>query len=370
MKQKKILLYACIEKNIGDDLFIYTICKRYPKVEFYISSSASYGDLKTLKNLHFRKTLKYWNRISGTNRSGKLVECGKRIYSCIMRLLYRDISTSVYIVGNAFKNIRYSGPNQILWLKERIDLTRRFYILSTNFGPYFAEQWRIDCKAVFKLVDDICFRDLYSYYLFSDIGNARYAPDAVLSLGRQRHKKNGYMLFSVIDASIKSRGEIINQVCESYEKSIASLIEYYVNNGKQVCIIGSNDKQDTPAIERIIKKINVEEQNIYIFNYDGSFCRLKEYYENAEIVIGTRLHTIILGWLYGIPVVPIIYDIKIKEMLKSYGYEGLSFDIQDMTYCTGNTIQRNIDKCHIEKLDMLICQSQKQFEMLDEWILN
>ena len=82
-------------------------------------------------------------------------------------------------------------------------------------------------------------------------------------------------------------------------------------------------------------------------------------------MIGTRLHTIILGWLYGAFVVPIIYDIKVQELLKSYGYKGLSFDISDMKDCTGVNIEQHITSCQLDNLDSLINSSQEQFLRID-----
>lgn len=46
---------ACIEKNVGDDLFIRIVCERYPNVDFYISDKANYPELNNISNLHFEK---------------------------------------------------------------------------------------------------------------------------------------------------------------------------------------------------------------------------------------------------------------------------------------------------------------------------
>ena len=52
----KCYLFACIEKNIGDDLFVKIICDRYPDTDFVITSKAQYGSLKEISNLHFSKS--------------------------------------------------------------------------------------------------------------------------------------------------------------------------------------------------------------------------------------------------------------------------------------------------------------------------
>ena len=48
---KKVFLYAYDKQNLGDDLFIHTICKRYPKVKFYLWSDE-------LNKENFKPTIK------------------------------------------------------------------------------------------------------------------------------------------------------------------------------------------------------------------------------------------------------------------------------------------------------------------------
>lgn len=52
---RKIFLYAYDRINLGDDLFIRTICNRYPNVKFYLWSKKYnekvFDDVKNLKVL-------------------------------------------------------------------------------------------------------------------------------------------------------------------------------------------------------------------------------------------------------------------------------------------------------------------------------
>ena len=88
----------------------------------------------------------------------------------------------IYIVGNAFKNKDYKGPEQLMWLRDRERIAKYFYLLSTNFGPYKDSRWKNDCLNEFKKMTDVCFRDFHSYKLFRDDVLIRYSPDAVLTL--------------------------------------------------------------------------------------------------------------------------------------------------------------------------------------------
>ena len=43
-------------------------------------------------------------------------------------------------------------------------------------------------KSSLNLCDDVCFRDLYSYELFKDLSQVRYAPDIVFQMNVDEYK--------------------------------------------------------------------------------------------------------------------------------------------------------------------------------------
>lgn len=116
-KQDDILLFACIERNIGDDLFIQTLCNRYPKHNFIISDKAKYGSLSRIDNLKFSKVLKWWLLFDSVS-SRNVVKSGvSRIIKAFLQIILGKHKIGVYIVGNAFKNTNYSDASQLDWLK-------------------------------------------------------------------------------------------------------------------------------------------------------------------------------------------------------------------------------------------------------------
>ena len=157
--KKDILLFACIEKNIGDDLFIETICSRYPQQTFLISDRANYGSLSKIPNLKFSKSMRLWQRFAGMEPTNQF----KLLISDFMEHFFRYIigrhQIGVEIVGNAFKNPIYVGKIQNRWIDCYISSANQFFLISTNFGPYKDERWVDDSRAVFERLTDICFRD-------------------------------------------------------------------------------------------------------------------------------------------------------------------------------------------------------------------
>lgn len=368
---KKVLLFACIEKNIGDDLFINTVCDRYKEVQFYISKSADYGDLSKIKNLHFSKLIMKWNRYNEVASNNKIKNFIAHAIAKILRMFLPRFDCGVYIVGNAFKNNDYRGKIESKWIVERVKLVERFYLLSTNFGPYTDEKWKQDFDNIFPEMKDVCFRDKDSYELFKELDNVRYAPDTVLSIGEKKVDESNrrLVLISLIDCLYPARSEKIKNCAMSYEDKIVEATDYYVKKGYEVVLVNSNTEQDMPAIQRIYSKCkNVEK--VKIFEYKGDYSEIFKLYEGASLVIGTRLHTIILAWLYGIPVFPIIYDIKVKNMLKSYGFNSKCVGIEDINMLDMEYVDCAIKEYDFTGIDILVNNAQKQFEVLDKELLE
>ena len=365
-----VILFACIEKNIGDDLFVETICHRYPEIEFYITEDAQYGSLKRLNNLHFSKALKKWIRYAGVSSLSPLKNLAADNICKVISLLFPKIDGSVYIVGNAFKNMKYEGPWQILWLKRRASISNNFFILSTNFGPYNNSKWVEDTKKVFSKCTDVCFRDENSYRLFSDLSNIRYSPDAIFSLGKKKTINNGDVLFSVIDGKMPEREHLYSDCAiQKYESLFAELIDYYVRDNTNVKIILSNSSQDRKAADRIIGMCS--SNSVEIVEYDGNLEKIKNLFENSSIIYSTRLHTTILGVLYGLKVIPFIYDEKVENVLNSIKFDEQKYHISQIDASVkASEIVEKVTNYHFELDDCVVVNAQKQFSAFDTFVYS
>lgn len=370
--KKKILLFACIEKNIGDDIFIKTVCDRYPNCIFIISKTAQYGALKEIKNLKFSKTFYFWQRINERYREKAIKRYLLKPFDILLTILLRKYKYAIYIVGNAFKNNHYKNSNDSYWLKKRVFLVPNFYLISTNFGPFDGFRWKDDCEKIFRQMTDICFRDLYSYNLFKSLPNVRYAPDAVLSLGKNlssthnNNKKN--ILISVIDFLHFTKVEKLGNFADAYENKIIDIIKYFSTKGYNIKLVNFNSIQDREASKRIIKQCELD--NISMVDYDGNLSNIYDLYENTSYVIGTRLHSIILAWIYDKPVIPIIYDMKVEEMLKTYQFEGLKLSLETITKITPVEIENNLKKYDFKNKKNIVDEANKQFKFLDRELLK
>lgn len=359
----KAYLFACIEKNIGDDLFVRTICNRYPNTKFIITSEANYGSLQNIHNLIFSDILSKWNWASSAGGNSKL----KYLIAKILQKYYESklpkYELGVYIVGNAFKNKKYTGWRQSRWMRERINLVDKFYILSTNFGPYQDEQWKYDFDKIFPQVKDVCFRDKYSYDLFSNLENIRYAPDAIFSIGQRRHITNKNVIISLIDCAFEARSIELQDSSVAYEEKMVEVIEKLLEKGYNITLLNSNTIQDRPACNRILRKL--DNSQVSVVDYDGNLDLIFDLFENSSYIIGTRLHSIILGFLYNLNVLPIVYDIKVANMLDSCDFDQKKFDITNLDNIDSSEIVDALEHNSFIISEKVIEDANNQFLKLD-----
>lgn len=360
----KVYLFACIEKNIGDDLFVKILCERYPNVDFVITSRANYGSLKDIPNLIFSDLLEKWIRVSSLGQNNIIKALAAKIIQLYYTYRLPQYEVGVFIVGNAFKNTKYTGWKQSRWIRERIRLVDRFYIISTNFGPFSEEQWKNDFDKIFSEMKDVCFRDNYSYELFSQLPNVRFAPDAVFTLGMREHNKNKNVIISLIDCSFQARSEKLKKAASIYEQKIADTINLLLTKGYRITLLNSNKQQDRPACDRILNKVNPT--NISVLDYDGNLDKIFELYENSSYVIGTRLHTIILGFLFKLTVVPIVYDIKVTNLLGECSFDQSFFDITKLKTVSERDIVNALEKNGYLIPKIVLNKAQEQFIRLDK----
>lgn len=334
----QIYLNAYLEKNFGDDLFVKIIVDRYKNHTFYAISNS----YKTRDNLQiYKNTLKM--RI--LNKLG----LKEKVY-----INSKDISVS--IGGSMF--IEGLSPIE----RKKIYGNNPYYILGSNFGPYKTEKFYKKGYELFKNAEDVCVRDKYTYNLFKDLPNVRYAPDIVFTLDTSKIKisEEKKAIISVIDCENK----LGKQYQEKYENMIKEMIKFFIDNGYKVALMSFCKREnDEIAIERILNNLDENtKQQVQKYFYDGNVEEALNYIAQSQIIVGTRFHANILGLLLRKTVIPIIYSNKTTEFLKDIKFEGKTIDIKGD--CKFNLTLEDLK--YKKDVTKEIEKAQGQFKALDK----
>lgn len=354
---KRCFLYAYDRRNLGDDLFIHTIVKRYPHVKFYLRSDSKNREIfRSLVNL------KVLNRKSGPYRFLNRVRTS--LVGRYRGWQEKRCQAMVYIGGSIF--IEYeTWENALNWWGYMAE-NRAFYVIGANFGPYHTEAYRERISQIYAKMKDVCFRDQYSYHLFREVETVRQAPDILFSYPMPRVPVEAKQIFvSVINCGARDESHGLTQHDASYVENMARLLMKYRREGYRLVLSSfCAHEGDEEGIRKILKVMAVEnDSGIRVLNYDGTNAdALTTAIAQSEFVVATRFHATILAIAAGRPVLPVIYSDKTLHVLEDLNFDGPVIDIrscEDYTEVgipTGFAVDRQ----------KLAREARKHFEKLDK----
>lgn len=311
----KVLLSVYIAQNLGDDLFVKYICMRYPNVTFYLCCEERFSNsFKNIPNLHLINSLKEMNKVD--------------LQILIGGSLFMQSSTKSILE-------KYNAD-----IKLRLSNNIPFIILGANFGPYNSTIFKTLYEDFFKSVDLTVFRDKFSYELFP-YSNVSYAPDILFNFPLPKIKKQKLITISCIKKN--QRTGIPNYDEEAYLSKLSFVAEQYVNMGFKIILAAFCKLQkDDTATEMIYEKLSVKaKSNTSILTYSGETDDFLSKFLASSYIIGTRFHSIILGWSANIPVFPIAYNAKAVNAIISYGFKGNFSHINNFSNLDFKTINGN-----------------------------
>ena len=344
-----IMAYLC--RNLGDDLLVLSLLRRYPDVLFYLCVSPEES----------RAFEKEKNAITPTKIEWYML----RLYH---KLFHRD---ELSIINYRFLNkcqavIKIGGS--IFIESENFNwktfIPQKTHVIGANFehdsSPQFYEKVRIKLSQIASCT----FRDLYSYNLFCNLDNVSVAPDAVFSLDFHREKKRGKgIAISVICPERRTR---LKNYSEYYYQIIAEVVDYCELKKIPVALFGfcSYEKDDV-AIEKIrtlVKTSVYPEVCVYDGDTDSFLDRLNSY----ESIIATRFHAMIIGWKLAKRVLPVIYSEKQVNVLNDIEYNGFSWNLLNRTPISGKElVEEALISSLMDRTDQLAIMAQGQFSLFD-----
>lgn len=371
MVKNKVFLRLYSELNLGDDLFLEILLKRYPNIKFILYAREDYRKaFSEYENLIIRNENQRLNRYSVfLSKVFSVFERNifPKKYSEKLQLSIRDKYSKVFVETDVFISLGgsiFMQPKKLPYyadiefyniVNEKYD---EVYYLGCNFGPYSDPKYKEQYESIFREAKDVCFRDSYSYHAFNNIANVRYRPDIVFGLQVAKSKKiKNSVGFSVV--SPRNKIDKLN-----YIKKYSELVEYYQQLGYKIYLFSFCKKQgDEETIENILKLI-VNKYNIQKVFYDGKVDDFLKVYGSVEKVYCGRFHSMILSMLFDQNIYPIIYSEKMTNVLKDIGYEGDSIKIEDFHSIDPREVSKKIaaNVYNIEKEKSL---SEEHFNKLD-----
>ena len=363
----KVLTRAYLNENLGDDLFVYILCNRYPNIKFSIVGENQFsGITKEIANLKFisedAKHNKIINKIYKSCQKIKGQKVCNRREIAMYNILSRFYSENVFVTGSYFiQNPEWFEMEDAKWYSSRP------HILGCNFGPYDDEKYFIEHKKQFAKCKEIGFRESYSYDMFKELSNVFCAPDLVFALDSTSIESddNGEYIISVVNLA-KDNDEHLMKLQTKYVQLLVDIISELRKKNQKVTLMSFCSRQgDDEVIEEVLSKLDSPEGVSTFYYAQQGIVKSLEKIKGCKGIVASRYHAMILGFLFDKDVLPVSYSKKMNNVLEDLKYDGTVLNVSDVM--PKNTdVSDLFGKLDKTMLNETVEKTQQHFKMLDE----
>ncbi len=357
---KKIYISAYCNTNVGDDMFVLTLVRRYPDIKFYLFAHPDHSAA-------FLNERNLW--------------VPSRIWFFVFRILSKLGLSSVKKVHESFARrcdavVKIGGSVFIEPENFCIDDASndydfgRIYYLGANFGPYRHEEYFDYIKSRLSGSKDCCFRDRYSADKFNSLGNVRYAPDILFGCDflPTEHRGTGVGI-SVISFDNRDK---LNRYADKYYTMLADFSSLCISRHIPVTLFSfCKSEGDEKAIDEILKRVR-EDVGAYVSKvlYRGDLQSFSDELNKCDCLLATRFHAMVLGFCMNKRVLPIIYSNKQTNVLEDIGFDGTVLDVLNGEFMTSEELLAACSKLKVFDVRRLSAESVEQFAKLDKYLCD
>lgn len=314
---RTVFVHAYAQQNLGDDLFVEMLCRRYPDTGFVIFASRSHARAwRDLGNLQIVHPIPYVDRIL------RRLRLPARVNRTYREFVASRCEAVVAIGGSIF--MEPSDWNGELPFWANIEPAKHpLFIMGSNFGPFVSDKYRTSWHEAFRRAQDVCFRDEASWHTFDALPNVRCAPDIVFGYSEPTGEVDERER-AVISVISLARRPLLAKHEGPYYQLVANICEHLVARGIEPVLMGFCEVEgDAHAVRHIQAELEYRGlAPLDQFIYSGNIRDALDLFKTAKYVVATRFHAMILGLLFEKRILPITYSSKMDNVLDDLSFDG------------------------------------------------
>lgn len=315
--------------NLGDEAILKALLQefsKFPNIKVVVFSSNP-------------------NQVSKTHGVRSVHSKGRR---GILRRIWEIKTTDLFVLGGGGLLKDYGNDSSSLkeWLRLLL-LAKRLNVKTALFAVG-VENIRYDksrklIRDALDGVDLITVRDCSSKDILRDIGVTNeikvVSDPAVLVTNINTDKIEDNLVSSKVIICIRhwyNKGFYVEkpEINENFIRSLSIaadfLIEHYNKKIDFVPFRITSYDDDRIVAKQVVSYMKHEDKT-HIYSYAPEVDEFIEMAKQSSLVIGMRLHSLILGTSIGVPVIGLEYMPKVKEYMKSIKQSEYSLDLETIT---------------------------------------
>ncbi len=243
-------------------------------------------------------------------------------------------------------NIDFSvAKSWLIFLERAIRLHRRTFVLGISVGEIWRQETKDIIPLVLNKVDLIAVRDQNSKKILKELGVSKdiYVMSDLALFGLPKSEKRSLPNSEKLRVGISvrpliGRGKSVDLgIYPQFQQNVAAIADYLVEqHNAEVHFFPfhafenkyhSSDDDYISALE--VLRYSRNSENFVVHRYIDSLEKLYFLIGQLDLMIGTRLHSLILAAGLGVPIIAAEYDPKIKGFMQEIKQDDLSIPLQD-----------------------------------------
>lgn len=315
--------------NLGDDLLLLAtvegLVRRDPMASCYVLTE-NVNSTMSLFSKELRKHVKAYRR-----RTGRLgwrwqmwqLARGADYYLVAGGTALRDFSFAPDTVTTQYKMARlacFAGC--------------KLQFMGLGVGPLWRDCSRLTIRNLFSF-SGVTVRDEQSYkqLLSCGVKDVKLAADLVFSLDRLAGEKRSPREVKRIGLALRNWDTAFNRESDCELLKAGELITKLKTVFPNAALIfycfqsqGDGVSNDYEFIKKVLDSDGLEAEIVSCTaEHSGGVSQVVNEFRKLDLLVGMRLHALILGAMQGVPLVAIEYDPKVRALMKSLGCEQFCF---------------------------------------------
>lgn len=240
---------------------------------------------------------------------------------------------------------------------------KQVHVLGIGAGPFrFAYEQKIAVKAI-GLANYASTRDALSAKM---LGIEHISRDPAFMLKRIPVNANRDIIcVSLIDAN----NSVICREPHQYVASVTNIIEELAKYGK--IVLYSTEIADYEMVQKVCAKIPIGTAEV---SYIQSVDELLELYSRAKLVIGSRMHSLIIAMTQDIPTIAISWSGKVEELYRMASMTDCIFSIDALFESEVIKCAKDLMSTNDDKTSRYVCDCKRiiedEYNRLRDTIMN